>query len=101
MNDNQEWSRRITVKILNFSFFFSLKAEWMYSQSKGRHFSKGQHSDLLQYLVETCPLHPDKDWQEDKKLNLILSKVQEHQLSLRDPGKILAEVKIVIRDGFF
>ena len=30
-----------------------------------------------------CPLHPDDDWQEDKKLNLILSKVQEHQSSLR------------------
>lgn len=55
----------------------------MYSQSKGRQFTKGYHSDLLDYLVDTCPLHPDKDWQEDKKLNLILSKVQEHQLSLR------------------
>ena len=60
----------------------------MYSQSKGRSFSPGQHSELLTYLVETCPLHPGDDWQEDKKLNLILSKVQEHQQSLRqEPGK--------------
>ncbi len=69
---------------------FSLKAEWMYSQSKARHFSPGQHSELAAYLAETCPLNPDKDWQEDEKLNLVLSKVHEHQLSLRsndNPGK--------------
>ena len=60
----------------------------MYSQSRGRHFTNGQQSELLEYLVESCPLHPDKDWQEDKKLNLILSKVQEHQSSLRlEPGR--------------
>ena len=70
------------------SFFlhFSLKAEWMYSQSKGRHFNVGQHDELLSYLLSICPLHPGEDWEEDKKLNLILSKVQEHQQSLRDPG---------------
>merc|ERR1712223_119365 len=61
----------------------SLKAEWMYSQSKGRAFGVGQHKELVDYLVQVCPLHPDDDWQEDKKLNLILSKVQEHQSSLR------------------
>ncbi len=60
----------------------------MYSQSKGRHFSSGQQADLLEYLVQSCPLHPDEDWQEDKKLNLILCKVQEHQQSLRhESGK--------------
>ena len=68
------------------TFFFSLKAEWMYSQSKGRHFNVGQHEELLSYLLSICPLHPGEDWEEDKKLNLILSKVQEHQQSLRDPG---------------
>lgn len=73
---------------LYFLYFFrhSLKAEWMYSQSKGRQFTSGQHDQLLEYLVSSCPLHPDEDWQEDKKLNLILSKVQEHQQSLRDPA---------------
>ena len=69
-----------------FFFAFSLKAEWMYSQSKGRHFNVGQHEELLSYLLSICPLHPGEDWEEDKKLNLILSKVQEHQQSLRDPG---------------
>lgn len=64
----------------------SLKAEWMYSQSKGRQYSVGQHSDLVDYLLSVCPLHPGEDWEEDKKLNLILSKVQEHQQSLREPG---------------
>ena len=71
---------------LNFFVLFSLKAEWMYSQSKGRHFNVGQHEDLLVYLLSVCPLHPGEDWEEDKKLNLILSKVQEHQQSLREPG---------------
>ncbi len=65
---------------------YSLKAEWMYSQSRGRHFTVGQHEELLAYLLSVCPLHPDEDWEEDKKLNLILSKVQEHQQSLREPS---------------
>jgi len=76
----------------------------MYSQSRGRQFSVGQHVELLEYLLQVnkpdfysksvqdfcylspqvCPLHPGDDWQEDKKLNLILSKVQEHQQSLRE-----------------
>jgi len=56
----------------------------MYSQSRGRQFTVGQHSELLEYLLQSCPLHPGEDWQEDKKLNLILSKVQEHQQSLRE-----------------
>ena len=61
----------------------------MYSQSKGRHFVENQQSELVEYLVETCPLHPDMDWQEDEKLNLILCKVQEHQSSLRnDSGRM-------------
>ncbi|XP_040572673.1 uncharacterized protein Cep97 isoform X2 [Lepeophtheirus salmonis] len=68
----------------------SLKAEWMYSQSKGRHFAVGQHKELCEYLLSICPLHPDENWEEDKKLNLILSKVQEHQESLRkDPAESL------------
>ncbi|CAB4067863.1 CEP97 [Lepeophtheirus salmonis] len=67
-----------------------LKAEWMYSQSKGRHFAVGQHKELCKYLLSICPLHPDENWEEDKKLNLILSKVQEHQESLRkDPAESL------------
>ena len=81
----------LTHKLMYVCFFpsifaFSLKAEWMYSQSKGRHFNVGQHDELLSYLLSICPLHPGEDWEEDKKLNLILSKVQEHQQSLRDPG---------------
>ena len=72
--------------IISFFFYFSLKAEWMYSQSKGRSYLVGQHDDLLAYLLSVCPLHPGEDWEEDKKLNLILSKVQEHQQSLREPG---------------
>ena len=79
---------------------FSLKAEWMYSQSKGRHFNVGQHEDLLVYLLSVCPLHPGEDWEEDKKLNLILSKVQEHQQSLREPGSSGGKTKPTIFHAF-
>ena len=82
---------RVQIKIksesFSLNFVFSLKAEWMYSQSRGRTFNSGQHTELLEYLVSTCPLHPGDDWEEDKKLLKILSKVQEHQLSLRTGDK--------------
>ncbi len=64
---SSDWVRIATF--LTVFFFFSLsvrnslKAEWMYSQSKGRHFAPGQQQELLDYLAETCPLHPDEDWQ--------------------------------------
>jgi len=32
-----------------------LKAEWLYSQGKGRHFRPGQSSQLIEYLIKTCP----------------------------------------------
>ena len=68
----------------------------MYSQSKGRHFNVGQHEELLSYLLSICPLHPGEDWEEDKKLNLILSKVQEHQQSLRDPGSGGKSISLIL-----
>ena len=35
---------------------FRLKAEWLYSQGKGRHFKLGQHIETVQYLSGVCPL---------------------------------------------
>ena len=55
----------------------------MYSQSKGRQFSEGEQEKLVEYLTQTCPLDPSQETEQDRKLNLILSKVQEHQSSLR------------------
>ena len=55
----------------------------MYSQSKGRQFTEGEQRKLVEYLIQTCPLDPDQETEQDRKLNLILSKVQEHQSSLR------------------
>ena len=65
----------------------------MYSQSKGRQFSAGEQSKLVEYLVQTCPLDPDQETEQDRKLNLILSKVQEHQSSLRLPRSGSADLK--------
>ena len=48
----------------------------MYSQSKGRQFSSGEQSKLVEYLIQTCPLDPNQETEQDRKLNLILSKVQ-------------------------
>ena len=48
----------------------------MYSQSKGRQFGVGEQSKLVEYLIQTCPLDPNQETEQDRKLNLILSKVQ-------------------------
>ncbi|KAL4706415.1 hypothetical protein ACJJTC_010898 [Scirpophaga incertulas] len=63
----------------------SLKAEWLYSQGKGRHFHAGQHQELCEYLATTCPLTADAlETEDQRKLRLILSKAQHHQQQLKD-----------------
>ncbi|KAI5090108.1 centrosomal protein of 97 kDa isoform X1 [Silurus meridionalis] len=61
-----------------------LKAEWLYSQGKGRAFRPGQHIQLIQYLASTCPLTSSSSLQsaEDAKLERILSKQRQHQKQL-------------------
>lgn len=44
-----------TLKLIFALFFASLKAEWLYSQGKGRHFRPGQNQALIEYLIKTCP----------------------------------------------
>ncbi|XP_062596300.1 uncharacterized protein LOC134257721 isoform X3 [Saccostrea cucullata] len=58
-----------------------LKAEWLYSQGKGRHFRTGQHSDIVEYLSATCPLTTSDqlESQEDAKLSQILTKQRQHR----------------------
>nr|XP_014124897.1 centrosomal protein of 97 kDa [Zonotrichia albicollis] len=62
----------------------SLKAEWLYSQGKGRSFRPGQHVQLVQYLANVCPLTSVYGLQteEDAKLEKILSKQRLHQRQL-------------------
>nr|CAD7430634.1 unnamed protein product [Timema monikensis] len=63
----------------------SLKAEWLYSQGRGRQFRSGEHQALSQYLVSVCPLSGDSlESEEERKLRLILSKAQHHQQQLRE-----------------
>ncbi|XP_013193462.2 centrosomal protein of 97 kDa [Amyelois transitella] len=63
----------------------SLKAEWLYSQGKGRHYHAGQHQELCEYLASTCPLTADAlETEDQRKLRLILSKAQHHQQQLKD-----------------
>ncbi|KAL4609183.1 centrosomal protein of 97 kDa [Arapaima gigas] len=61
-----------------------LKAEWLYSQGKGRLFRPGQHVQLIQYLASVCPLTSASSLQsaEDAKLEKILSKQRLHQRQL-------------------
>ncbi|KAF9802930.1 hypothetical protein SFRURICE_015527 [Spodoptera frugiperda] len=62
-----------------------LKAEWLYSQGKGRHYHAGQHQELCEYLASTCPLTADAlETEDQRKLRLILSKAQHHQQQLKD-----------------
>ncbi|NXX60933.1 CEP97 protein, partial [Scopus umbretta] len=62
----------------------SLKAEWLYSQGKGRSYRPGQHVQLVQYLATVCPLISTYSLQteEDAKLEKILSKQRLHQRQL-------------------
>ncbi|XP_007429345.1 centrosomal protein of 97 kDa [Python bivittatus] len=62
----------------------SLKAEWLYSQGKGRSFRPGQHIQLVQYLASVCPLTTMFGLQtaEDAKLEKILHKQRLHQRQL-------------------
>ncbi|XP_029400750.1 centrosomal protein of 97 kDa isoform X2 [Mus pahari] len=62
----------------------SLKAEWLYSQGKGRSYRPGQHIQLVQYLATVCPLISALGLQtaEDAKLEKILSKQRFHQRQL-------------------
>ncbi|XP_041723944.2 centrosomal protein of 97 kDa-like [Coregonus clupeaformis] len=61
-----------------------LKAEWLYSQGKGRSYRPGQHVQLVQYLATVCPLTstPALETVEDAKLEKILSKQRFHQRQL-------------------
>uniref|UniRef100_A0A6I8PXE1 Centrosomal protein of 97 kDa n=1 Tax=Xenopus tropicalis TaxID=8364 RepID=A0A6I8PXE1_XENTR len=62
----------------------SLKAEWLYSQGKGRSYRLGQHIPLVQYLATVCPLTSAHGLQteEDAKLEKILNKQRLHQKQL-------------------
>ncbi|XP_007254887.3 centrosomal protein of 97 kDa [Astyanax mexicanus] len=65
-----------------------LKAEWLYSQGKGRTYRPGQHIQLVQYLASTCPLTSTSALQsaEDAKLERILNKQRHHQRQLLQGG---------------
>jgi len=63
----------------------SLKAEWLYSQGKGRSFRVGDQLLLAQYLSQTCPLSGEVlENENERKLRLILSKAQQHQRQLQE-----------------
>lgn len=70
----------------------SLKAEWLYSQGRGRQFRVGEHALLAQYLASVCPLSGESlENETDRKLRLILSKAQHHQQQLNqqsDTGSV-------------
>ncbi|XP_003469329.1 centrosomal protein of 97 kDa isoform X3 [Cavia porcellus] len=67
----------------------SLKAEWLYSQGKGRAYRPGQHIQLVQYLTTVCPLTSILGLQtaEDAKLEKILSKQRFHQRQLMNQSQ--------------
>uniref|UniRef100_A0AAY4EWK3 Centrosomal protein of 97 kDa n=1 Tax=Denticeps clupeoides TaxID=299321 RepID=A0AAY4EWK3_9TELE len=68
-----------------------LKAEWLYSQGRGRSYRPGQHMQLAQYLASVCPLTGTSALQseEDAKLERILSKQRQHQRQLLQTGNRL------------
>ncbi|ELT97107.1 hypothetical protein CAPTEDRAFT_208434 [Capitella teleta] len=64
----------------------SLKAEWLFSQGKGRLFRPGQHLQLVQYLASTCPLTTSRELEraEDVRLSRILRHQRVHQQHLQE-----------------
>ncbi|XP_017110692.1 centrosomal protein of 97 kDa isoform X1 [Drosophila elegans] len=63
----------------------SLKAEWLYSQGRGRQFRVGEQTGLAKYLSSMCPLVGKAlENENDRKLRLILSKAQHHQRQLQE-----------------
>ncbi|XP_033150771.1 centrosomal protein of 97 kDa isoform X3 [Drosophila busckii] len=63
----------------------SLKAEWLYSQGRGRQYRVGDQAALAKYLSSTCPLVGKALENENhRKLRLILSKAQHHQRQLQE-----------------
>ncbi|XP_030383587.1 centrosomal protein of 97 kDa [Scaptodrosophila lebanonensis] len=63
----------------------SLKAEWLYSQGRGRQFRVGEQAALAKYLSSACPLVGKAlENENDRKLRLILSKAQHHQRQLQE-----------------
>uniref|UniRef100_A0A8D8SW91 Centrosomal protein of 97 kDa n=1 Tax=Cacopsylla melanoneura TaxID=428564 RepID=A0A8D8SW91_9HEMI len=68
-----------------------LKAEWLYSQGRGRKFHVGQHEELLEYLSQqtgssqltTCNGGTGGVGEDEKKLRLVLSKAQMYQQQLK------------------
>ncbi|KAF7644923.1 hypothetical protein LDENG_00213510 [Lucifuga dentata] len=67
-----------------------LKAEWLYSQGKGRSYRPGQHVQLVQYLATVCPLtsSPALETAENAKLEKILSKQRLHQKQLLEESQV-------------
>ncbi|XP_054643121.1 centrosomal protein of 97 kDa [Dunckerocampus dactyliophorus] len=61
-----------------------LKAEWLYSQGKGRSYRPGQHVQLVQYLSTVCLRTSSSPlvMAEDAKLEKILTKQRFHQMQL-------------------
>ncbi|XP_021700503.1 uncharacterized protein LOC5564446 [Aedes aegypti] len=63
----------------------SLKAEWLYSQGRGRQFRVGEQVTLARYLSTVCPLSGEAlENENERKLRLILSKAQQHQRQLQE-----------------
>ncbi|XP_067623271.1 centrosomal protein of 97 kDa isoform X3 [Eurosta solidaginis] len=63
----------------------SLKAEWLYSQGRGRQFRIGEQAALAKYLSSVCPLIGKAlENENERKLRLILSKAQQHQRQLQE-----------------
>jgi hypothetical protein len=62
---------------LFYNYLFSLKAEWLLSQGKGRSFRPGDHHELVLYLTKVCGTDADE---VNKPFNLkfsIISSIKE------------------------
>lgn len=76
----------------------SLKAEWLYSQGRGRQFRIGEQTALARYLSSVCPLSGEVlENENERKLRLILSKAQQHQRQLQAESSGRVFVVVVVK----
>nr|XP_037281836.1 LOW QUALITY PROTEIN: uncharacterized protein LOC119174839 [Rhipicephalus microplus] len=82
----------------------SLKAEWLYSQGKGRCFHLGDHLVLVEYLSQVCPLTgaDQMESEDEERISRILRMQRQHREQLlheMSPAAAAAAAAPVVQDN--
>jgi len=73
-----------------------LKAEWLFSQGKGRRFNTGEHDQLVQYLATVCPLKTSLEVRTTKYFNCIYLYISLHWHLTHSLAQVLVKQKLSV-----